>query len=119
MTAEDVTALHSLIAQDADNLDKTNRLRLQKLANAAHVSLAEHTLFHGARYAGFDLPRLTPVSPNHPILKKRRADVLGVIAGATSRVRRKFLRLNWRLPSSAWSSAAASRTMDVRPAQCS
>jgi hypothetical protein len=35
VTVEDVTALHSLIEQDAHTLDGTGKKRLQKLANAA------------------------------------------------------------------------------------
>jgi hypothetical protein len=46
VTAEDIAALHSLIAQDAQTLDETSRNRLQKLANAAHVSLAKRALLH-------------------------------------------------------------------------
>jgi hypothetical protein len=46
VTAEDVTALCSLINQTADNLDETSKRRLQKLANAATTSLAECALLH-------------------------------------------------------------------------
>jgi hypothetical protein len=44
VTAEHVTALHSLIEQDARTLDETSKKRLQKLANAAKLSFAECAL---------------------------------------------------------------------------
>jgi hypothetical protein len=46
VTAEDITALQSLIEQDAHTLDETSKQCLQKLANAAQISLAECALLH-------------------------------------------------------------------------
>jgi hypothetical protein len=42
VTAEHVTALHSLIEQEAHTLDETSKRRVQKLANAAKLSFAEY-----------------------------------------------------------------------------
>jgi hypothetical protein len=44
VTSEALTALHSLVYQDTQQLDSSSRHRLQKLANAAQKSFAECAL---------------------------------------------------------------------------
>ena len=44
MIAEDLTALHGLIEQNAHTLDETTKQRLQELTNAAQISFAECAL---------------------------------------------------------------------------